>query len=277
MIKDLVRSSLTGIIIITFIFSSKKAIAQLEAKPFRIALQSNLGFAIAAPNGFLDKASSTANKAFGWLNQVITGSNKSIQIVVYLPFNLRLYGGIHSSNFPERNADALLWKNIFLQDFYNNFEYERHQIKNKVTGKTFGIAYSIKSNGKLTPYFFAELRKEKLKSETFLRGVAFNFVSIGGLLNGVFEGNSILLTKEAFGFGAGFGFEIPFWRFVILPEIKYVSTISKIIERRVEYIIYNSKPNVNFTKITGDLTIGEDQKINIQYLEFGVGLRFILF
>lgn len=258
-------------------FESFTLRAQYRNHPFGLAVEMKAGYSLVAKDGFQDPEP-RYGIAYGWLNQVKSGTTLAGKIIFYLPYGFRLYTGYHFGNFPEQSADASLWTRVYQQDFHNHFILRDYNIKNRTRGFSAGLAYAPHwFQGRIHPYVFGERRTEKLRSTTRLDGEADQFWSIFGLRSGTFTGSSIMETETATGFGAGLGAEIIWGRIIFVPAWQYVYISAQIIERKLEYTIYPHEGNVLFSKTTGDLDILEGQKIDLRYSTFCLGLRFIIF
>jgi hypothetical protein len=257
----------------------------LQAQPgggssFGFAVQLNPAYAVTANNGFQDPQIE-AGITYGWLNRVNSGTILEGQYIFYLPFGFRFHIGYHAGSFPEQEAGAELWQNIFDdegQEFQDDFFLKNYTIRNKMQGLNVGLAYAWRGLSKrVHPYVFGEVRTESFRSTMRLEGEAFQMQTYEGPASGPYTGSSRMYTKSGIGYGAGVGVEVALGRFVLAPEWKYVSVSAEILDRESEYAILPAEGAGSEIGVRRDREILPGQEIALRYHQFRIGFRYILF
>lgn len=240
---------------------------------FRVGLELQTGYGIVLNNGFRDEKPRYGIAA-EWLNEINHGRILSTRLILQVPFGIRLYGGYHYSSFLEQRVNDEFWTNIFRQDMENQFKKDSHKISNTSRGGIFGIAYAPPYlQYFVQPYIFGELRSERLKARTRLKGRAENFWSIFGPETGEFRGETLMMTARVSTLSFGLGFEVQWGNIIIAPEWRYVSATSPIVERTLRYRVFHD--NGDRSTQMGELDILDEQSIGIRYHSANLGVRFI--
>ncbi len=261
------------IISIILLFFPALLFTQGKYNSFSIGVELQTGYGFVSGVGFSDPRP-IENIAGEWLNEITHGYIISPRVHLSMPFGFRLYGGYHYGSFPEQNADADYWSNIYRQDMRNRFEMYDNKIRNTSRGFLAGISYAPSFlQYYVQPYFFTELRSERFESRTYILGRSDEWWSIFGLLTGEVSGTTLMRTKRVRNIVYGLGFEISLRNNIkITSEWKNHSGISPIEERIIRHEI--GQENIYKIRSLGELDILDEQKIKMDYNSINFGIRY---
>lgn len=255
------------------------AAARAQSSPRSLSLGVDVygGYATAVGGGFEDPQVLPHHTA-GWLNDVHDGGTFGAQVSLGLPFGLRPYVGYQQGAFPERSTNAVLWQNIYGQDFQRSGSViTTHQVTNRLRSLVLGLQAALSLPGRAwQPFVSAEVRRHDLTSRTTVAGYGENFWTFAGPRSGAFTGHSDMTTRQAWGGSIGAGMAIAVGPFHLVPELKYVSTTTHVAQRQARWTMTPDDPNLRQSAMTIKPTVPEGQNIHHRYLTFQLGLRYDL-
>lgn len=265
------------IAILILILAGSSTFTSAQKRTVGLAIDLYTSYAVIDKDGFNDPKVLFGHD-YGWLNDVRDGSIFEGKLSLRLPLGIHPYIGYHFGILRESGANSTLWRNIYGQDFDNNFETKDYEIKYWVYGRNIGIAYEAYwLKWRVKPYILVEQRTENFRAETRIEGSAEDVSwSPEEQIEGTFSGQSDLQTETATGYGVGIGFKIPVGNFSLVPEVKYVSANTKISRRYLE--LWVTSADGSFRRgFGGWSTIPDGQSIKHQYLEIVLGISYNLF
>lgn len=227
---------------------------------------------------------------FGWLNEVDRGVGGEGRLLLRLPFGLAPFVGYHRSALHESGVTDRYWVNIYAQPIGDpsRFEAARQEVDYRTQGFSAGLLYDVPGLGSVgsvvQPYVLGEVRTEQLRATTRVTGVARNFYTSNGW-TGPFRGRSEMETETTFGLGLGLGLRVslsqllPFGgvleRAALVPEVKLVRMRdAEITDRYYEWDIESIDPRSEYQSRPRIL---DRQDVEMEYVEFRLGLRYDLF